>query len=167
MALPKRILVPTDFSAAAAGALDYAKTLAEAVGASLQVLAVMDDPLPGIKMADHVCSIPAIRQQIERETGEHLAKVLTPAEQAKFRAELTAVWGNPYAKILEFAKDHAIDLIVMGTHGRGAILHALLGSVAERIVRHASCPVLTIRPAPETAPAKAVSAALAEAIAPA
>lgn len=163
MSLPKRILVPTDFSAPAAAALNYAKTLAEALGASLQVLAVMDDPLPGIKMPDHVCSIPAIRQQIEQETGEHLAKVLAPAERAKFRAELTAVWGNPYAKILEFAKDHAIDLIVMGTHGRGAILHALLGSVAERVVRHAACPVLTVRPAPETVPAAALNPSLAEA----
>jgi len=165
MSLPKRILVPTDFSPPAAAAMNYAKTLAEAVGASLQVLAVMDDPLPGIKMPDHVCSIPAIRHQIERETEEHLAKVLTPDERAKFRAELTAAWGNPFAKILEFARDHDSDLIVMGTHGRGAILHALLGSVAERIVRHASCPVLTIRSAPETVPAKAVNPTLAEAIA--
>lgn len=151
MSLPKCILVPTDFSAPAGGALKYAKTLAEALGASLHVLYVMDDPLLGFKMPDHVCSIPAIRQQLEREAQEQLAKVFTPEERTKFRAELTAEWGSPYAKILEFAKDHAIDLIIMGTHGRGAIQHALMGSVAERVVRHASCPVLTIRPAPHAA----------------
>jgi nucleotide-binding universal stress UspA family protein len=153
MSLPKRILVPTDFSAPADAALNYAKTLAEALGASIHVLHVMDDPLPGFKLPDHVCSIPAIRKQLEREAGEHLATLLNPKEQSKFRAELTSEWGNPYVKILEFTKDHDIDLVVMGTHGRGAILHALMGSVAERVVRHSTCPVLTIRTSPETAPA--------------
>lgn len=146
MSLPKRILVPTDFSPPADAALAYAKTLAEALGASLHVLYVLDDPLPGFKMPDHVCSIPAIKQQLEREAAEKLAVVFTPEERAKFRAETTAEWGNPYAKVLAFAKDHNIDLIVMGTHGRGAIQHVLLGNVAERVVRHATCPVLTIRP---------------------
>ena len=152
MSLPKRILVPTAFSPPACAALNYAKTLAAALGSSLHVLCVLDDPLPGFKMPDHVCSIPAIRRQLEGEAQEQLAKVFTPQELSKFRAELTAEWGNPYVKILEIAKDQAIDLIVMGTHGRGAIQHALMGSVAERVVRQATCPVLTIRPAPEVAP---------------
>ena len=119
----------------------------------MHVLHVMDDPLPGFKLPDHVCSIPAIRKQLEREASEHLATLLTSEERTKFRAALTYEWGNPYLKILEFTKDHGIDLIVMGTHGRGAILHALMGSVAERVVRHSTCPVLTIRPAPGAAPA--------------
>ncbi|MBI3866463.1 MAG: universal stress protein [Planctomycetia bacterium] len=153
MPVPQRILVPTDFSEPAQAALDYAKTLAEALGASLQVLYVMDDPLPGFKMPDHVCSIPAIKRQLEREAADQLAAALTPQEKAKFRAELTSVWGNPYAKVLEFAKERNIDLIVMGTHGRGALQHVLMGSVAERVVRHAPCPVLTIRPEPAIAPA--------------
>jgi nucleotide-binding universal stress UspA family protein len=157
MALPKRILVPTDFSAPAEVALNYARELAQAVGASLHVLYVMDDPLPGIKMPDHVCSIPAIRRQLEREASEQLATVLTPDERTRFRAETTAEWGNPYVTILKFTSDHDIDLIVMGTHGRGAILHALMGSVAERVVRHAPCPVLTVHTAPEAAPASPVN----------
>ena len=77
MSLPKRILVPTDFSATAEAALNYAKVLAEALGASLHVIHVMDDPLPGIKLPDHVGSIPAIRRQLEMEASEHLANVLT------------------------------------------------------------------------------------------
>ena len=149
MSLPKRILVPTDFSEAAAAALDYAKSLAQLTGASLHVLYVMDDPLPGFKMPDHVCSIPAIRRQLEKEAAEQLGKILTADERVKFRAEMTAEWGSPYTKVLEFAKAHKIDLIVMGTHGRGALQHALLGNVAERVVRHSSCPVLTIRTTPE------------------
>lgn len=148
MSLPKRILVPTDFSEPAGAALDYAKTLAQALGASLHILCVMDDPMPGFKMPDHVCSIPAIRRQLEAEAKEQLAKLLTPEERTAFRAELTAEWGNPYAKVLDFASKHDIDMIVMGTHGRGGLEHVLIGSVAERVVRQASCPVLTIRPAP-------------------
>ena len=126
--------------------------LAEIHGASLHVLHVMDDPLPGIKMPDHVCSIPAIRKQLEREAAESLDNLLTADERTKFHATLTAEWGKPYAKVLTFAQDHKIDLIIMGTHGRGAIEHALIGSVAERVVRRSVCPVLTIRPAPEVTP---------------
>lgn len=146
MPLPKQILVPIDFSETAAAALDYAKTLAAAAGAALHVLHVMDDPLLGFKLPDHVCPIPKIRKLMEQEASDHMSKVLTADEQKKFRAELISVWGNPYLKVIEYAKDHDIDLIVMGTHGRGMIGHLLLGNVAERVVRHASCPVLIIRP---------------------
>jgi nucleotide-binding universal stress UspA family protein len=141
---PKRILVPTDFSTPAAAALNDAKAIAEAFAASLLVLHVLDDPLPGFKMPDHVCPVEAIRKQLEREAAEQLGKLLTPDERQKFRAELTTEWGSPYAKVLEFAKKHQVDLIVMGTHGRGAIGHWIMGSVAERIVRLAPCPVLTV-----------------------
>jgi nucleotide-binding universal stress UspA family protein len=146
MPLPKQILVPIDFSETAAAALDYSKTLAAAVGAALHVLHVMDDPLLGFKLPDHVCSIPIIRKLMEQEASEHMSKVLTADEQKKFRAELITVWGSPYVKVIEYAKEHEIDLIVMGTHGRGIIGHLLLGNVAERVIRHASCPVLVVRP---------------------
>jgi nucleotide-binding universal stress UspA family protein len=146
MSLPKQILVPIDFSETAAAALDYSKALAAAVGAALHVLHVMDDPLLGFKLPDHVCPIPTIRKFLEQEASDHMSKDLTADEQKKFRAELISVWGSPYLKVIEYAKDHDIDLIVMGTHGRGMIGHLLLGNVAERVVRHASCPVLVIRP---------------------
>ncbi|MBS0262579.1 MAG: universal stress protein [Planctomycetes bacterium] len=145
MFAPQRILVPTDFSPSAEVALQHAKSLATAYGSSLTVLHVMDDPLPGFKMPDHVCSIKPIREQLEREAAEHLDGLLTADERQKFRAECLAAWGNPYGKILEYTEAHPIDLIVMGTHGRGAIGHFFMGSVAERVVRMAKCPVLTVR----------------------
>jgi len=135
MPLPRQILVPTDFSETAAAALEYSKTLAAAVGASLHVLHVMDDPLLGFKMPDHVCSIPAIRKLMEQEAGDQMSKVLTADEQKKFHARLTTVWGSPYLKIIEYAKEHDIDLIVMGSHGRGMIGHLLMGNVAELLCR--------------------------------
>lgn len=159
MALPKRILVPTDFSEPAAAALAYAKTLAEAVGASLEVLHVMEDPLPGLRQPDHVCSVPAIREQLEREAGEQLKAVFTPEERTMLHAVTTAHWGTPYAQILKTASENNTDLIVMGTQGRGALLHALMGSVAERVVRHARCPVLTVHST--TKPAAGPAAATA------
>ena len=142
---PKRILVPTDFSAQAEAALNYGKMLAETCGASLLVLHVIEDPLPGFKMPDGVCPIKAIKKQLESESAEQLEKLLTSEERQKFRAELTAEWGIPYAKVLEFASTRQADLIVMGTHGRGAIERLVMGNVAERVVRLAPCPVLTIR----------------------
>jgi nucleotide-binding universal stress UspA family protein len=145
MSPPKSILVATDFSQPSTAALNYAKMLAGALGASLHVLHVMEDPLLGIKWPDYECPIPVIRKQLEREAAEHLDELLTADERAKLKVSLTAEWGKPYAKVLSFAEEHNIDLIVMGTHGRGALEHALMGSVAERVVRHAVCPVLTIR----------------------
>lgn len=167
MSLPKRILVPTDFSELAGAALKYAKELAAAVGASLQVLHVMEDPLPGLRQADHVCSVLAIREQLEREAGEELARLFTPEERTSLHVEATTIWGIPYAQILRFSIDNSSDLIVMGTHGRGAILHALIGSVAERVVRHATCPVLTIHSGNATALARDAANASTEPTGPA
>ena len=141
----KRILVPTDFSETAAGAMNYAKALAEAFGGSLHVLHVLEDPLPGWKPAGHVASVPAIRQNMEQDAAVQISKVLTDPEREKFRAELVTLWGSPFVEIIGYAKSHEIDLIVMGTHGHGPIAHLLLGSVAERVVRNAPCPVLTVR----------------------
>jgi universal stress protein A len=149
--LPKQILVPIDFSETSDAALNYSKTLATAVGAMLHVLHVMDDPLLGFKLPDHICPIPAIRKLMEQEAKEHMSKVFTADEQKKFRAEMTTVWGSPYLKVIEYAKEHGIDLIDMGSHGRGMIGHLLLGNVAERVVRHAACPVLVIRPPQDAA----------------
>jgi len=146
MPLPTQILVPTDFSETADAALAYAKTLADVSGAALHVLHVMDDPLPGFKLPDHICPIPAIRKLMEQESSKQMSKVLTADEKGKFRAELLTAWGNPYLKVIEYALEHKIDLIIMGTHGRGMVGHLLLGNVAERVVRHAPCPVLVIRP---------------------
>ena len=68
------------------------------------------------------------------------------AEREQFQASMALRWGSPFLEIVRYAKEHGIELIVMGTHGRGPIAHLLLGSVAEKVVRKAPCPVLTVRP---------------------
>ena len=75
---------------------------------------------------------------MEKFGAEHLSGMKKPA--------ITHVaYGRPFAEIIAYAREHAIDLIVMGTHGRGAIAHVLLGSTTEKVVRKSPCPVLTIR----------------------
>jgi len=144
----KTVLVPTDFSDASESALRYGKSMAEAFGASLHVVHVMEDLLAHAWAAEvYVSSMPQLRDEIERESRQRLAALLAEAERKKFRAETALLAGNPFLEIIRYAKAHDVDLIVMGTHGRGPIAHMLLGSVAEKVVRKSPCPVLTVREA--------------------
>jgi nucleotide-binding universal stress UspA family protein len=74
-----------------------------------------------------------------------LEEVLSEADRQRFHAQLEIEQGSPFVQIVTYAKRFDIDLIVLGTHGRGPIAHMLMGSVAERVVRKAPCPVLTVR----------------------
>jgi nucleotide-binding universal stress UspA family protein len=144
----KTVLVPTDFSEASESALRYGKAMAEAFGASLHVVHVMEDLLAHAWAAEvYVSSMPQLRDEIERESRQRLGALLTDDERKKLRAEAALLAGNPFLEIIRYAKTHGVDLIVMGTHGRGPIAHMLLGSVAEKVVRKSPCPVLTVREA--------------------
>mgnify|MGYP006385252983 FL=1 len=144
----KTVLVPTDFSDASESALRYGKGMARAFGASLHVVHVMEDLLAHAWAAEvYVASMPQLRDEIEKESRQRLGTLLTDGERAELRAETALLAGNPFLEIVRYAKAHNIDLIVMGTHGRGPIAHMLLGSVAEKVVRKSPCPVLTVREA--------------------
>jgi nucleotide-binding universal stress UspA family protein len=144
----KTVLVPTDFSEASESALRYGKAMAEAFGASLHVVHVMEDLLAHAWAAEvYVSSMPQLRDEIEKESRLRLGALLTDGERKAFRAETALLAGNPFLEIIRYAKTHGVDLIVMGTHGRGPIAHMLLGSVAEKVVRKSPCPVLTVREA--------------------
>lgn len=140
-----KILVPTDFSETSAAAVKYAVALADAFGAELHLLHVMEQPIQW-QMAAEVAMVTApvddagLRARAETE----LAGLLTRDERAKYRAVYATETGAPFAAIVKYARAQNIDLIVMGTHGRGAVAHLLIGSVAENVVRKAPCPVLTI-----------------------
>ena len=144
----KTVLVPTDFSDASESALRYGKAMAAAFGASLHVVHVMEDLLAHAWAAEvYVSSMPQLRDEIERESRQRLAALLTDEERRAHRVETALLAGNPFLEIIRYAKAHDVDLIVMGTHGRGPIAHMLLGSVAEKVVRKSPCPVLTVREA--------------------
>ena len=82
---------------------------------------------------------------IQNDARERLEKILTEQEQKELRSESVLRQGAPDNQIVRFAKEHDVDLIVMGTHGRSGVAHMLMGGVAEKVVRKAPCPVLTVR----------------------
>jgi nucleotide-binding universal stress UspA family protein len=138
----KTILVATDFSDASNLALEYARVLAARFGAGLRVLHVVQTPIPlGSEM--YVPEVMTVAERAVKEAQQQLAVTLAGLDGADVIGQVLV--GMAPRKIVEYAADHDVDLIVMGTHGRGAIAHLLMGSVAERVVRTAPCPVFTVR----------------------
>ncbi len=138
----QEILVPVDFSTASDSALHYGQAMAETFHARLHVLHVLEDSV----LYGGLDPVPAgVRIELERSARENLSKML-PADMVRsLRAEMVLKIGSPFVEIVRYAKEQSIDLVVLGTHGHGPIAHMLMGSVAERVVRKAPCPVLTVR----------------------
>jgi universal stress protein A len=132
-------LTPTDFSAPATQAVTAAFELAQTFGAKLSLLHVIEVPVYAIV-------VPLPLEDLERDARQALARLLPEAAAAHIDVTRLVDMGVPYQKIVETATAEEVDLIVMATHGRTGLSHLVLGSVAERIVRLAPCPVLTIRP---------------------
>jgi nucleotide-binding universal stress UspA family protein len=140
----KNILVATDFSEPSGVALAYGRDLAKNHKARLQVLHVVDDLT--LSAAMDVGFGADSQGVLEANARRQLDALLRAEDRTEFGAVAVVVRGvNPAEAIVDYAKAHPIDLIVTGTHGRGAITHLLMGSVAERVVRTAPCPVLTVR----------------------
>src|SRR5688500_10237741 len=142
-----RILVPTDFSAASDEALAFAKTLAGRFGASLHLVHAFEDPFTAAAFASEAYStVPlSLRDDLLREAEQRLAERLPEDQKVLFNGTTEIVTGTPTRTIVDYSATLGADLIVMGTHGRSGMAHLLLGSVAERVVRLAAAPVLTIR----------------------
>jgi nucleotide-binding universal stress UspA family protein len=142
----ERLLVPTDFSETSEAALKYGKAFAEAFGATLHVIHVIEDPYgQPWAVESYGVSFAALQEEWIKEAGKRIETLLSEAERQALRAVTTTILGHPVMEILRYAGDQRIDLIVMGTHGRGPLGHVVMGSVAERVVRKAPCPVLTVR----------------------
>lgn len=142
----KTILVPTDFSEPSTAALDYAKQLAEAFNASIHLLHVVQDPLRQPWAVENYGISPLdVLADITAQAKKDLEEALPEPEQKKYKAQLVTPVGSPFGEIVDYANKNNVDVIVMGTHGRGTLAHAILGSVTERVVRFAPCPVLAVR----------------------
>ena len=145
-----RILVPVDYSEHSRAAVEYGGHVAERFGATLDVIHVWDRPsyVPAEALVAHAGGkkslVDMIRENAEAEMSEFLATCQAPAGVA-LTHHLES--GEPASTILRVAGERAADLIVAGTHGRTGVRHLLLGSVAEKLVRLAKVPVLTV-PAP-------------------
>jgi nucleotide-binding universal stress UspA family protein len=142
----KRILVPTDFSDASHLALNYAIDLARRYDASIELLHVIDEPSYVTAYPDsYFAGLPDLLKQVQQDAERQLAETGQTCAAANVPFTTQVLAGRAAATIVQHATDKDSDIIVMGTHGRGGIEHLFLGSVAERVIRSASCPVLTVR----------------------
>ena len=141
----QHFLVPIDFSAYADHALAYAIRLAGTLDARLTLLYVMQPvPMAGVDMG---VTLPATYlQEVEEALQGSMEAALAQVTAAGLTGEQVVLYGVPFQEIVDTAKARQVDLIIMGTHGRTGLLHVLLGSVAEKVVRLAPCSVLVVRP---------------------
>ena len=141
----KNVLVATDFSEPSEVALDYGRHFARTFGATLHVIHVVENVMARFAADAYPVLLPDLQREVEEAGEKQLIATLENDDFLQLRAVpvvLTAI--APAAAIVDYAKQHEIDLLVLGTHGRGAVAKLLMGSVAERVVRTAPCPVLTV-----------------------
>jgi universal stress protein A len=144
----QHVLVPMDFSSTADRALDYALALAQQLQARLTLLHVFD--LTPVAMGEMTPGVAATYlDTLETEAQKLLQASLDRVQHAGLQGDSLLVQGTPTQTIVDTAGAQAVDLIIMGTHGRTGLAHVFLGSVAEHVIRQAPCPVLVIRRAPD------------------
>lgn len=141
------VLCPFDFSEVSSHALDQATALAHRAGARLTVLHVSPADLRGAGMhALDTATLDAIETVRLEDLRGRVTQACHAATQAGVPIDITIAAGAPVPVILACAASNAVDLIVMGTHGASGVEHLILGSVTEKVLRKASCPVLTVPP---------------------
>ena len=143
----RTIILTTDFSDTARQAFEPAIELARAFGSTLWLVYVEEDRLPpfagefpGIQGVPLNEILDSHRKRAEEELDR-----LASEQFAEVAVERRVLTGTPHREIVGFAEEQGADLIVMATHGRGFIAHALMGSTTERVIRHAPCPVMAVR----------------------
>ena len=142
----KNILVATDFGEAADAALAYGRELARTFNATLHVLNVADDAYVRLGGDAYIAVLPELQKDMEEAARTQLDALLVDNDPNPIAVEKVVMTSTATAAaIVQFAHDRVIDLVIVGTHGRGAVAHLLMGSVAERVVRTAPCPVLVVR----------------------
>lgn len=140
----QHILVPFDFSPYAEQALDDALALAQTLQARLTLLHVIDTTPLGLAEGTTLHA-SSYWQELETRIAEGMAERLSRVQEARLQGDTVIAEGVPFQTIIDTARDKNVDLIVMETHGRTGLTHVLLGSVAEKVVRLAPCPVLVTR----------------------
>ena len=142
----KKILHPTDFSESSKHAMSYAISFAQEFGATLSVLHVIEE-VSGAMYFDMLQAPPLVQlmADIEAEAQKLLEGLISPEISQGVEVEQLIRKGVPFVEIIRCAESIEADIIVCGTHGRTGLKHALFGSVAEKVVRKAPCPVMSVR----------------------
>ncbi len=141
----KTILFPTDFSQGARAAMDHAVSLAKDYQAKLILLYVIQDISIAEWYIPSSLSVTDLIEDMQKSAWKEMDKWAAEVSSTVKEVEKMVVRGVPFVEIIKTAKEKSADLVVIGTHGRTGIDHMLFGSTAEKVVRKASCPVLTVR----------------------
>ena len=143
----KKILYPTDFSESSLEALKYAVSLARSCQAKLVLMHVVNEKMfsEGLSLA-RVSAPEALGHEMTAEAGRKLKMLIPAGERAGLDSELVILNGTPFAEIISYAENNGVDMIVIGTNGHSGVEHMMFGSTAEKVVRKAHCPVLTVKP---------------------
>jgi universal stress protein A len=142
----RSILVPIDFSVHSKNALKFAVPLAQQFGASLHLVYVVEPTVYPADLGFGQVVLPGVEDELRQKGSEELKALIEREIEGKVDASSSVRTGNPHHEILQEAEEKDVDIIVVATHGHSGVEHMLFGSTADRIVRHAKCPVLTIRP---------------------
>jgi nucleotide-binding universal stress UspA family protein len=146
----KNIIVPTDFSKLSFSAFEYARNLAEQMGAEIHLIYVLEKTPPFLAMRSIDVPEEEIMKKMEEEAKIQLKNLASEIkDDSNIKLNEVIKIGIDYEEIVNYSKECGGDLIVIATHGRTGVLHTLLGSVAEKVIRFAKCPVLVIKPEEE------------------
>lgn len=147
----RRILLPTDFSGCANFALPYAAAIARAAKAKVICIHVVEPIVPAVGYTGLAEPMPIadMSEQLEVSAERELPRLIDCEDLHGLDIEEVIVHGDAAAEIVRVAAEHEVDLIVISSHGRTGFGRMIFGSTAEAVVRHASCPVLVVKPPPE------------------
>jgi nucleotide-binding universal stress UspA family protein len=144
----KKILYPTDFSESSLEAMKYAVSFARDYKARLVLMHVVNEQIfsEGLNLP-RLAAPEALGQELAAEAERQMRTLIPVDVRAGVDIEHVILRGMPFFEIIRYAKSNEVDLIVIGTHGRSGMEHIIFGSTAEKVVRKAPCPVLSVRPA--------------------
>jgi nucleotide-binding universal stress UspA family protein len=140
----RTILLTTDFSETSARAFAAARSLADRFGARIEVLHVEDDRVSPLLVEYMAVGLESVRQRQVASASRQLEEFVAEHLGSDAQVGLEVCLGVPHVEIVRLAAERDVDLIVMATHGRGFISHAMMGSTTERVLRRAPCPVLVV-----------------------
>lgn len=140
-----KVLVPIDFSDYSKGALRYAVNFARSFNAEVLLIYVVEPVIypPDFSMGQ--IAIPTVGLEMDKRAAEELEKLAKKEIHSDMKVKTIIRTGKPFVEIVETASEENVDMIIIATHGHSGVEHILFGSTAEKVVRKAPCPVLTLR----------------------
>jgi len=143
----QKILVPTDFSDYSRLSLQYGLSFCKEYEAQMILLHVIEDPFYPSTGASFGFDMDDFFRKMEKEAQDRLSEMVPPELEKVTRIERVVTRGTPFLEIIRISREQEVDMIVLATHGRTGLAHVLMGSVTEKVVRKAPCPVLVVRAA--------------------